>query len=79
MKAAGRNVLSLQGKTDQVHNISVHRNMAGQKGVTGNIESDEWKKKCAPKNSLFSKAVIQNRRRDKEFPKQTTKKTVLDN
>ena len=35
-------------------------------------------KKYADKNSLSSKAVIQNRRRDKKFPRQTKTKGVCD-
>ena len=55
--------------TDQVHSLSVHRNSAGQKRVAGYIQRAEWEKYAA-KNSLSSKAIIQNRKRDKEFPRQ---------
>ena len=36
------------------------------------------KKKYVVNNSLSSKAVIQNRRRDKEFPRQTKSKGVCE-
>ena len=53
------------------------RNLAGQKGVVGYIQCAE-SEKYAAKNSLSSKAVIQNRRRDKKFPRQTKIKGVCD-
>ena len=68
-------MLTLQGKTDQVCNRPIHRNLAGQKRVAGYIQCAE-SEKYAAKNSLSSKAVIQNRRRDKEFPKQKLKEFV---
>ena len=61
-----KKVLNLQGKTDQVCSRSIHRNLAGQKGVAGYIQCVELEKYAA-KNYSFSKAVIQNRRR-KRFP-----------
>ena len=65
MKAAReKKILTLQGKTDQVCSRPIHRNLAGQKGVAGYIQRDE-PEKYAAKNSLSSKSVIQNRRRDK--------------
>ena len=64
MKAArGKKVLNLQGKTDQDHSRPIYRNVAGQKGVAGYTQSAK-SEKYAAKNSLSSKAVIQNRRRD---------------
>ena len=57
-------VLNLQGKTDQVCSRPIQRNLAGQKGVAGYTQYAE-SEKYAAKNSLSSKAVIQNRRRDK--------------
>ena len=73
MKAArGKKVANLQGKTDQVHSRPIHRNLAGQKGIVGYIQCAELEK-YATKNSLSSKVVIQNRRRDKTFPKQKLK------
>ena len=66
----GKKVPKLQGKTDQVCSRPIHRNLAGQKGVTGYIQCAE-SEKYAAKNS--SKAVIQNRRRDKKFPRQKIK------
>ena len=71
-----KKVLNLQGKTDLVHNRSVHRNLAGQKGMSGYIQHAE-SEKYAAKNSLPSKIVIQNRRRDKEFPRQAKTKGVV--
>ena len=35
VKAAGKKVFNLQGKTDQVRSRSVSRNLEGQKGVAG--------------------------------------------
>ena len=58
----GKKVLNLQGMTDQVHSRYVHRNMAAQKGVAEYIQCAELEKYAA-RNSLSSKAVIQNRRR----------------
>ena len=71
-----KKVPKLQGKTDQVCSKPIHRNLAGQKGVAGYIQCAE-SEKYAAKNSLSSKAVIQNRRREKKFPRQT-KMTVCD-
>ena len=59
----GKKVLNLQGKTDQVCSRPIHRNLAGQKGVAGYIQWVE-SEKYAAKNSLSSKAIIQNRRKD---------------
>ena len=59
-------VLNLQGKTDQVHSRPIHRNSAGQEGVAGYIQRAELAK-YATKNSLSTKAVIQNRK-IKTFP-----------
>ena len=67
--AREKKVLNLQGKTDKVHSRPIHRNVAGQEGVAGEIQCGE-SEKYAAKNILSSKAIIQNRRRDKEFPKQ---------
>ena len=76
MKAAReKTVLKLQGKTDQVCSRPIHRHLAGQKGVEGYIQCGKLEKYAA-KNSLSSKAVIQNRRRDKNFPKQKLKEFV---
>ena len=58
-------------------NRSAHTNLAGQKVVEGNIQYTEWEKYAA-KNSYFSKAVIQDGRRDKEFPRQAKNKGVHD-
>ena len=44
--------------------------MAGQKRMAGNLQCDE-QEKYAAKHPLPNKSVIQNRRRDKDFPKQT--------
>ena len=63
---------NLQGKTNQVSSRSIQRNLAGQKRVEWYTELAEWGK-YAVKNILPSKAVIQNRRRDKESPKQKQK------
>ena len=49
--------------------------MAGQKGMAGYLQCAELEK-YAVKNSLSSKVVIQNRRRDKMFPKQKLKNFV---
>ena len=73
----GKKVPNLQGKTDEVHSRPIHKNLAGQKEVAGYIQCAE-SEKYAAKNSLPSKAVIQNRRRDKKFPKQTQIKGVCD-
>ena len=77
MKAArGKKAPNLQEKTDQVWSRPIHRNLAGQKGVAGYIQCAE-SEKYAAKNSLSSKAVIQNRRRAKNFPdKQKLKEFV---
>ena len=48
--------------------------MAGQRGEAWHSQWDEWEKKNTAKNTLSSKAVIQNRRRDKEIPRQKKKK-----
>ena len=42
------------------------------------IQSAEWEKSAA-KNTLSSKAIIQNKRRDKEFPRKTETKGVHNN
>ena len=73
--AREKKVLNLQGKTDQVCSRPIHRNLAGQKGVAGYIQCAE-SEKYAAKISLSSKAVIQNRRKDKKFPKQKLKEFV---
>ena len=73
----GKIVPNIQGKTDQVCSRSIHRNLAGQKGVAGYIQCAE-SEKYAAKNSLPSRAVIQNRRREKKFPRQTKIKGVFD-
>ena len=57
----GKKVLNLQGETNQVCSRSVHRNLAGQKGVTGFTQCVE-SEKYAAKNYLSSKAVFQNSR-----------------
>ena len=67
-KQQGKKVPNLQGKTNQVCSRPTHRNLAGQKGVVGYIQCAESEKYSA-KSSLSSKAVIQNRRRDKKFPR----------
>lgn len=41
------------------------------------IQGDE-RKKPATKNTLSNKAIIQNRRRDKELPRQTKVKEIRD-
>ena len=67
MKAArGKKAPNLQEKTDQVWSRPIHRNLAGQKGVAGYVQCAE-SEIYAAKNSLSSKVVIQNRRRD-SFP-----------
>ena len=76
-QARGKKVLNLQGKTDQVCSRPINRNMAGQKGVAGYIQCAE-SEKYAVKDSLSSKAVIQNRRREKKFSRQTKIKGVCD-
>ena len=64
MKAArGKKGLNLQGKTDQVYSRAIQRNLASQKRVAVYIQCAE-SEKYAAKNSLLSKAVIQNRRKD---------------
>ena len=78
MKAAReKKVSNLQGKTDQVCSRPIHRNLAGKKGVAGYTQCAESEKYEA-KNSLSSKAVIQNRRRNKKFHRQTKIKGVCD-
>ena len=78
MKAAReKKVLNLLRKTDQVHSRHIHKNLAGQKGVAGYIQCAE-SEKYAAKNSLSSKAVIPNRRRDKKFPRETNIKGTHD-
>lgn len=62
LKAAKEKVKNFQGKTDQVGNRSVHRNMAGLENSGRNIQYAEWEKYRA-NNYLSSKAVINNRRR----------------
>ena len=76
MKAAReKKVPNIQGKTDQVCSRPIHRNLTGQNGMAGYIQCAESEKYVA-KNSLSSKAVIQNRRRDKKFPRQKLKEFV---
>ena len=75
MKAAReKKIPNLQGKADQVCSRPIHRNLAGQKAVVRYIQCAE-SEKYAAKNSLSSKAVIQNRR-DKKFPRQKLKEFV---
>ena len=69
-----KNSITYKG-TDQVCSRPIHRNLAGQKGVAGYIQCAE-SEKYAANNSLSSKAVIQNRRRDKKFPRQKLKEFV---
>ena len=76
MKAA-REKKSLTYKGRQIRFARDHRNLAGQKGVAGHIQCAE-SEKYAAKNSLSSKAVIQNRRRHQKFPRQTKIKGVCD-
>ena len=76
-EAKGKKVLNQQGKTEQVHSRSVHRNLAGEKGVAWYIQLGDCEKYAA-KNSLTSKAFTQNKRRDKQFPRQTKTKGVHD-
>ena len=47
--------------------LTADRDLAGQKGLAGYILHIKQEKHAA-KNALSSKAVIQNRRRDKELP-----------
>lgn len=61
LKAAKEKVNNFQGKTDQVGNTSVHRNMAGLENSGRNIQYAEWEKYTA-NNYLSSKAVTHNRR-----------------
>ena len=78
MKAAKeKKTFNLQVKTDQVSSRPIHRNLAGQKGVTRYIQCAESEKYTA-KNSLSNKGVIQNRRRNKTFHRQTKTKGVCD-
>ena len=58
-------VLNLQGKTNP-DNRSAHTHFAVQKVVEGNIRYTEWEKYAAT-NSLYNKAVIQDRKRIKNF------------
>ena len=51
---------NLQVNTDQFCNRSIHRNLADHKGRTGYSQCAELEK-YATKNSLSTKAVIQNR------------------
>lgn len=44
------------------------RNFPSQRKVSCYMQSAEWEKYAA-KNTLSSRAIIHNRRRDKEFPK----------
>ena len=69
----GKEIPNLPGKTNKVSRRSLHRNLADQKEVAWYIQCAEWEKYAA-KNTLSSKAVILNRRRDKEFPRQVTTK-----
>ena len=76
MKAAReKKVLNLQGRTDQVCSRPIHRNLADQEEVARYIQCVQSEKYGA-KNILSSKAVIQNRRKDKKFPKQKLKECV---
>ena len=50
--------------------LSTETWQARKEGMAGNLQCDE-QKKYAAENSLSSKTVIQNRRRDKGLPKQT--------
>ena len=75
--AREKKVPNLQGKTDQVCSRPIHRKLAGQKGVAGYIQCAE-SEKYAAKKSFSSKAVIQNRRRDKKFRRQRKTKGVCD-
>ena len=78
MKAAReKKVLNLQGKTAQVCSRSIHRNLSWKKGMARYIQCTE-SEKYAVKDSLSSKAVIQNRRRKRKFPRKTKIKGVRD-
>ena len=63
----GKQVPKLQEKTDQVCSRPIQRNLAGLKGVVGYVQSAELETSTV-KNSLCSKAIIQNRNRGKRFP-----------
>ena len=64
MKAAReKKSLTCEGKTEKVLSRSIHRNLAGQKGVAGYIRCAE-SEKYAAKNS-----IQQNRSRDKKGQK----------
>ena len=50
-RSKGKEVLNLQGKTDQVGSRPIHRNLAGQKGVAGYIQCAESEKYVAKNNN----------------------------
>ena len=54
------------------------RNFPSQKGVAWHIQSAEWGKKPVAKTTPSSMTIIQNRRRDKELPRQIKTKGVHD-
>ena len=58
-----KEVPHLQGKTYMASWGFLNRNLTSQKGVVGYIQSAEWEKSAA-KNTLSSKAIIQNKRSD---------------
>ena len=65
-----------QGKPQKNISGFFSRNSAGQNVVAWYIQSAE-REKCAAENMLSSKVIIQNRRRDKKFPRQTKVKGIL--
>ena len=67
-KKQRRTQQSLQRKTYMASWGFLNRNLTSQKGVVGYIQSAEWEKSAA-KNTLSSKAIIQNKRKDQEFLK----------
>ena len=75
LKAARERTPYPTGGENSVSQQISPRKLAGQKGMAGYIQWAEWEKYVV-KNILSSKTVIQNKRRDKEFLRQTKTKGV---
>ena len=69
-------ILNLYGEKYQINSRPLHRDLADQKRLEGYIQGPKGEKHAA-KNTLSSKALIQNRR-DKELPRQAETERICD-
>ena len=75
-ESKGKKVPNLQGKTDQVCNRPIHRNLAGQKGMAGYIQCAE-SKNMQPRILYPARLSFKTEGESKSFPdKQKLKEFV---